>query len=248
MKSLVSHFNGTLMTIIYVSKDTLSGLQLKQMILFPERFDKNIAENAPVCVVDTVIDNLNLENFRKFYKERGRSPYHPRMMLKAVIYGYMNNLYSCRKIEFTLKRDIHFIYLEGYEQPDFNIINRFCKRVNDEINRVFTLPVVILAENGLITLDVEYIDGTKIESKTNRYTFVWRKTTVRNRVRLLDKVKTLSEQIGEAMAQENAGNESGRDFSHAALMAIADELNWSLQKEPEPETKDEKRHRKEKER
>ncbi|WP_298452731.1 hypothetical protein [uncultured Prevotella sp.] len=81
--------------------------------------------------------------------------------------------------------------------------------MNDEINRVFTLPVVILAENGLITLDVEYIDGTKIESKTNRYTFVWRKTTVRNRARLLDKVKTLSEQIGEAMAQENAGNESG---------------------------------------
>lgn len=106
--------------------------------------------------------------------------------------------------------------------------------------------MVILAENGLITLDVEYIDGTKIESKTNRYTFVWRKTTVRNRARLL--VKTLSEQIGEAMAQENAGNESGRDFSPAALMAIADELNWSLQKEPEPETKDEKRHRKEKER
>ncbi len=71
MKSLVSHFNGTLMTIKYVSKDTLSGLQLKQMILFPERFDKNITENAPVCVVDTVIDNLNLENFRKFLKSAG---------------------------------------------------------------------------------------------------------------------------------------------------------------------------------
>ena len=71
----------------------------KQTILFPQRLDKDIAENDPVRVVDTVIDNLKLEYFRKLYKERGRSPYHPKMMLKAVIYGYMNNLYSCRKIE-----------------------------------------------------------------------------------------------------------------------------------------------------
>lgn len=76
------------------------------MILFPPRLDKDIAENDPVRVVDAVIDNLKLNNFRKLYKERGRSPYHPKMMLKAIIYGYMNNLYSCRKIETALKRDI----------------------------------------------------------------------------------------------------------------------------------------------
>ena len=75
----------------------------KQTLLFPQRLDKDIAGNDPVRVVDTVIDNLKLENFHKLYKERGRSPYHPKMMLKAVIYGYMNNLYSCRKIESALK-------------------------------------------------------------------------------------------------------------------------------------------------
>lgn len=62
----------------------------KQMILFPQRLDKDIAENDPVRVVDGVINNLRLDNFKKLYKERGRSPYHPKMMLKAVIYGYMN--------------------------------------------------------------------------------------------------------------------------------------------------------------
>ena len=132
----------------------------KQTILFPQRLDKDIAENAPV--IDTVIDNFKLENFRKLYKERGRSPYHPKVMLKAVIYGYMNNLYSCRKIESALKRDIHFIWLAGYEQPDFNTINRFRNCVKGEINRVFTQLVIILAEKGFVTLDVEYIDGIKI--------------------------------------------------------------------------------------
>lgn len=219
----------------------------KQTILFPHRLDKDIAENDPVRVVDTVIDSLKLENFRKLYKERGRSPYHPKMMLKALIYGYMNNLYSCRKIESALKRDIHFIWLAGYEQPDFNTINRFRNRVKEEINRVFTQLVLILAEKGFITLEVEYIDGTKIESKANKYTFVWRKTTEKNRARLLEKIKALLKQVDDAIAQENAKENSGQDFTPADLMDIAEELNRSLQKEREPATKEEKQERKEKE-
>ena len=218
----------------------------KQTILFPQRIDKDIAENDPVRVVDALVDSLRLENFRGLYNERGRSPYHPKMMLKAVIYGYMNNLYSCRKIESALKRDIHFIWLAGYEQPDFNTINRFRNRVKEEINRVFTQLVVILAEKGFVTLDVEYIDGTKIESKANKYTFVWRKTTEKNRARLIGKIKALLEQIDEAMAQENAREGNRLDFTPSELMSIADELNRSLQEEPEPATKEGKRHRKEK--
>lgn len=171
----------------------------KQMILFPQRLDKDIAENDPVRVVDAVIDNLQLEDFKKLYRERGRSPYHPKMMLKAVIYGYMNNIYSCRKIASALKRDIHFIWLAGYEQPDFNTVNRFRNRVKEEINEVFTQLVLILAERGFITLEVEYIDGTKIESKANKYTFVWRKTTEKNRAKLLEKIKVLLGQIDDVM-------------------------------------------------
>ena len=86
----------------------------KEIVLFPQRIDKDIAENAPVRIVDGIVDRLKLENFRKLYRERGRSPYHPRMMLKSILYGYMNNIYSCRKLESALKRDIHFIWLAGY--------------------------------------------------------------------------------------------------------------------------------------
>ena len=217
----------------------------KQMILFPQRLDKDIAENDPVRVVDAVIDNLRLDNFKKMYKERGRSPYHPKMMLKAVIYGYMNNLYSCRKIESALKRDIHFIWLAGYEQPDFNTINRFRNRVKEEINQVFTQLVIVLAEKGFITLDVEYIDGTKIESKANKYTFVWKKTTEKNRAKLISKINALLEQIDESIAQENAEQGNGQSFTPADLMNIAEELNRSLEKDPKPESKEQKEKHKE---
>ena len=217
----------------------------KQMILFPQRIDKDIADNDPVRVVDSVIDSLNLENFKKLYKERGRSPYHPRMMLKAVIYGYMNNIYSCRRIASALKRDIHFIWLAGYGQPDFNTINRFRNRVKEEINEVFTQLALILAERGFITLDVEYIDGTKIESKANKYTFVWRKTTEKNRARLLEKIKALLGQIDDVIAQENSEADNRQSFTPSDLRNMAEELNRAIAKEPEPATKEGKKERRE---
>ena len=111
------------------------------------------------------------------------------MMLKVILYAYMNNIYSCRRIESLLKRDIHFIYLAGYEQPDFITINRFRNRVKKEINNIFTQVVLVLAAKGLISLDVEYIDGTKIESKANKYTFVWKRTVEKNRAKLQEQIR-----------------------------------------------------------
>ena len=64
-----------------------------QMVLFPQRIDEDIAENDPVRIVDALVESLNLESFRKLYKECGRSPYHPKMMLKVILYAYMNNIY-----------------------------------------------------------------------------------------------------------------------------------------------------------
>ena len=136
-----------------------------QTVLFPQRIDENIASNDPVRIVNTVVDTLDLEGFNKLYKETGRCPYHPKMMLKVIIYAYMNNIYSCRKIEKLLLRDIHYIWLAGNEHPDFITINRFRNRVKEEINNVFTQLVLVLTDKGFISLEVEYIDGTKIESK-----------------------------------------------------------------------------------
>lgn len=178
-------------------KVTFSSLHSQPNRSFSQRIDENIAATDPVRIVNAVIDNLNLESFKKLYKETGRCPYHPKMMLKVIIYAYMNNIYSCRKIEKHLLRDIHYIWLAGNEHPNFIMINCFRNRVKEEINNVFTQLVLVLAAKGFISLDVEYIDDTKIESKANKYTFVWRKTVERNRTRLMDKICILLEQVDE---------------------------------------------------
>lgn len=217
-----------------------------QTVLFPGRIDQDIAENAPVRIVNAIVESLNLDNFKKLYKETGRCPYHPKMMLKVVLYAYMNNIYSCRKIEQLLLRDIHYIWLAGYEKPDFITINRFRNRVKEEINNIFTQLVLILADKGFVSLDVEYIDGTKIESKANKYTFVWRKTVEKNRAKLMDKIRVLLEQVDEAIAQENSAKEQPVEFTPAMLSEIVDELKDALEHEPQSGDKEQKKAHREK--
>ena len=215
-----------------------------QLILFPQRIDEDIAENDPVRIISSVIDHLDISCFHKLYKCMGRCPYHPKMMLKVIVYAYMNNIYSCRKIEKLLSRDIHFIWLAGYEKPDFITINRFRNRVKDEINKIFTQLVLILAEKGFVTLDVEYVDGTKIESKANKYTFVWRKTVEQNRAKLMKKIGVLLDQINDCIAQDNIAKDEVVEFSPSQLSEISSELNASLKNPATEISKEEKSRRK----
>ena len=217
-----------------------------QLVFFPQRIDRDIAENDPVRLISSIVEGLDLSSFRKLYRERGRSPYDPKMLLKVVIYAYMNNIYSCRRIEKALKRDIHFIWLAGYEQPDFITINRFRNRVKNEINNVFTQLVLLLSAKGFVSLDVEYIDGTKIESKANKYTFVWRKTVEKNRAKLMEKIGVLLSQVDDAIAQDKAAADEYVCFTPETLTEIADELRQSLTELPALKDKEAKKDVREK--
>lgn len=211
-----------------------------QTLLFPQRIDRDIPKDDPVRILKSVIEGLDLSGFKKLYHERGRSPYHPKMMLMVILYSYMNNVYSCRKIEKLLYRDIYYIWLSGYQKPDFATINRFRNRVKNEIGHIFTLLVLILVEKGFVTLEVEYLDGTKIESKANKYTFVWRKSVERNREKLLEKIRVLLQQINEQMAQDKAADVDPLELTPQTLCEISKEFKEALGSAPEAKTKEEK--------
>ena len=201
----------------------------------------DIAENDPVRVVDAIVESLDLKGFKKLYRERGRCAYHPKMMLKIILYAYMNNIYSCRKIEKAVRRDIHYIWLASQERPDYATINRFRNRVKAEINNIFTQTVLLLADRGFITLDVEYIDGTKIESKANKYTFAWRKGIEKNRAKLQEKIRALLRQVDEAIAQDKAAEAESVEFTPEALTSLIGELKATLASAPEPADKESKK-------
>ena len=145
-----------------------------QAMLLPPSLEDLIHVNHPVRVVSQLIDSVNLQVLEKSYKGGGTSSYHPRMLLKVLVYGYVSNIYSSRKLEAATKENIHFMWLAAMQQPDHHTINSFRgKRLQHTLKNIFTQVVELLAAEGVLSIKDIYVDGTKIEANANRYTFVW---------------------------------------------------------------------------
>ena len=179
----------------------------KQNLLLPPSLDELVPENHMVRVVDAVIDRLDISDILSTYRGGGNSAFNPKMMLKVLVFAYLSNVYSSRRIEELLKRDIYFMWLAGMKRPDFRTINYYRgKRLKVGFYTVFTQVVRLLHEEGFVSLKVQYIDGTKIESVANKYTFVWRGSVEKYDARLKAKTEALLRQIEQNHAIENQEN------------------------------------------
>ena len=178
-----------------------------QILLLPPSLEDMIDPNHPVRVINQVIDSLDIDALIKKYKGGGCSSYHPRLMLKILIYGYLTNLYSSRKIEQAVTQNIHFMWLSGMTYPDHNTINRFrSERLKGALKEVFSQVVLLLVEQGIITLKEAYLDGTKIEANANKYTFVWGRSITKSKERIkkqLDELWNYAESVARDELENN---------------------------------------------
>ena len=190
-----------------------------EISLFPPTFDEMVPADSPVRVVSKMVEKLNLQRFDKLYKQRGRSAYHPKMMLKVVFYAYMNGVYGCRKIEELLRRDVYFMWLSGRQTPDYITINRFRNRMGEEIKELFRDMVTSLVRQKVLSIEVSYVDGTTIGLKAGRYTCVWKKNVERSIEKLRAKIKALEEQIAEEVACDASEVEKGEVKDNEGMTA-----------------------------
>jgi transposase len=187
-----------------------SNLQNQAMLLPPDLNDL-IPPNHPVRVVSEVLEKVDITELLRQYKPGGTSSYHPRMLLKILVYAYINNIYSSRKIEEVLGRDLHFMWLAGMSKPDHNTINRFRgQRLQKTLQPIFTQVVLLLCEEGLLSLKELYTDGTKIEANANRYTFVWGNGIKTNKEKIKQQLNGLWQYAQQVAAAElNDDNDPG---------------------------------------
>ena len=179
-----------------------------QAMLLPPSLDELIKPNHPVRIVNQVLDKVDIEPLIKKYKGGGTSSFHPRMLLKVLVYAYINNTYSSRKIEAALKENIHYMWLSGMNTPDHNTINRFrSERLKEVLRQVFTQVVLLLSEEGLLNIKSLYTDGTKIEANANRYTFVWGNAIKTSKERIKKQLDELWQYAQSVAAAEMPDNE-----------------------------------------
>ena len=150
-----------------------------QQLALPIAQNIEIAEDEPVFVANAQLEELDYRELYKAYSPIGRkSAAEPRIMFKLLVYGYMCGIYSTRKLEEACRKNIDFIWLlQGERAPDHCSIARFRSgKARDAIEGLFYQYVRKLAKEEEIQYEEVFIDGTKIESMANRYTFVWRKS------------------------------------------------------------------------
>ena len=182
-----------------------------QPMLLPPSLDELIPTNHPVRVVNKVIEQLNIQPLLNKYKAGGTSSFHPCMLLKVLVYAYINNIYSSRKIEQALQQNIHFMWLSAMNTPDHNTINRFrSERLQDALQDIFSQVVELLVAEGLLNIKELYIDGTKIEANANRYTFVWGKAIATSKERIRKQLTDLW-QYAQKLAAQEAEHTGGDD-------------------------------------
>ena len=174
-------------------------------LLFPPSLGELIPENHPVRTVSAIIDRLDISGIESTYKGGSTSSYHPRMLLKVIVYSYMCNVYSGRRMERLLQENVNYMWLSGMSRPDFRTINRFrSERFGDgRFEELFRQTVLLMNEEGLVSLNVQYVDGTKIESVANKYTFVWRGSVEKNKAKLEAKVDAVLKMAESVLAEEN---------------------------------------------
>ena len=203
------------------SKVVYKNYNFNQNMLLPPSLEEMIAPNHPVRVVNQVVDNLNLDSVFSNYPGGGCSAYHPRMMLKILVYGYVTNRYSSRKIEEALHENIHFMWLSGMSYPDHNTINRFrSDRLKGVLRKVFSQVVLLLLDHGHIDLKEAYLDGTKIEANANKYTFVWGKAIKNSRQRIKRQLDELWA-YAESVAKKELAHNEPADFEQIDAEKVA---------------------------
>lgn len=149
-----------------------------------------IPEDDSVRLLSQFVEELDLKELYQTYSRIRENHATPSQLLKIVLYGYMNKIYSARDAERACKRDINFMYiLEGQKAPDHSTIARFkslhFSLVAKKIMAEFTN---YLYELGEVSGETIFIDGTKIEANANKYTFVWKKAITKHMAKRLQRI------------------------------------------------------------
>jgi transposase len=162
-------------------------------------------------VIDEMIEAIPDQQLFAHYIGGGRSSYHPKMMLKVILYGYSQKVYSCRGIEKLLQENIPAMWLAAMQQPDFRTLNDFRGvRMKAFMDELFETMIQKLIADNYITMEQYFLDGTKIEADANKYSFVWKKSTLRFEEKLKEKVQTTLAHI-HTLTQQEAGQYTTAD-------------------------------------
>jgi transposase len=186
-------------------KRFVEGTERSQSTLFPECLEDWIGEDNPVRVVDVFVDSLDLAavGFSGVGREAaGRPAYHPAMLLKLYIYGYLNRIQSSRRLEREAGRNVEVMWLTQRLAPDHKTIADFRKDNGPAIRKVCSQVVLLCRKMELFSEAIVSIDGSKFKAVNNRDKNFTKNKMTRRMAQIEESVARYLQQLDSADRQE----------------------------------------------
>ena len=174
-----------------------------QIMLMPPSLDDKIPQDHLARYISKVVDQLNLKEIEDGYSDLGCHAYHPRMLLKVILYGYSIGIRSSRRMQKESREDLVFMWLAGMQEPDFRTISDFRKDRIKDIKQLFNQVLGICYELGMVQCGKISIDGTKIEANSSRTKIVFRKKLEKSKANYERKIDEILQEAEDIDAEED---------------------------------------------
>lgn len=204
-----------------------------QALLLPPDLEELIPKHHLVRVVNVVVDKMDISSITATYGGGGTSSYHPRMLLKVMLYAYCMKIYTGRKIAKALREDINFMWLAAYNRPDFRTINLFrSERIKDTIEALFASMLTFLMEHGYIKFENYFCDGSTFAANANKHKMVWKKNAIRYQQATEQKCRELFKEIEALNEAEDKvyGNKDLEETGSFADTTIEEQIEQQVKK------------------
>lgn len=190
-----------------VMAKTFRPYEPDQLLLLPPSLADWVPEDHLARFVSDVVDTLDLTAIEETYtEERGHPPYHPRMMVKLLLYGYCTGVYSSRKIARQLEDSVAFRFLAAGNQPDFRTVSEFRRRHGAALAGLFEQGLRLCRQAGLVQLGRVAIDGTKLKANASKHKAM-------SYGRMQEKEAALRQEVAELLRR---AEQADRDDEHRA--------------------------------
>jgi len=202
-------------------KRFIQSVDRSQGTLFPEHLDDYVQDDNPVRVVDVFVEQLDLGELGFTSVTpllTGRPAYHPSILLKLYIYGYLNRIQSSRRLERESQRNLELIWLTGRLMPDFKTIANFRKDNGSAIRKVCSQFVLLCRQLNLLTEASVAIDGSKFKAVNNRDNNFTANKVERRREQIEASIECYLAALASADRQEST------DFMAAKIQRLQDKV------------------------
>ena len=141
----------------------------QQSFLLPPSLSEFLDEDHPAHAINDIVERLDLSRLESRYGHMGQPAYHPRMMMKVILYGFTVGIFSSRKLQRACQENLAFKYLAGMETPAFKTFIEFRRRHRSDMKAVFAQTVKVAQELGLARLGGVALDGCRIDADTSKH-------------------------------------------------------------------------------